>query len=354
MIVAGGGTGGHLFPGLAVAEAVAARGDTAVLFVGSAHGIEAKAIPASPFPFHALVVRGVRGRGIRGVLEFGWSLPRALRESWCIVGRFRPTLVLGLGGYGSVPVAIAAWLRRVPLVLLEQNAHPGFANRLLGRLARKICTTYVESAAFFPTGKAVHTGNPVRQLVCSQRPAPDRFTLFAFGGSQGAHSVNAAMLDAAPILLRQLPGLRILHQTGGADAQWARQRYAAVGVEAEVREFVQDMGDAYGCADLVVCRAGATTLAELTTLGKPSILIPYPFAADDHQRRNAEILVTQGAAKMILNAELNGERLAAAVLGLARERGRLVAMSVQARTCAVADATARVVAVCWQAAGARG
>jgi len=351
MIVAGGGTGGHLFPGLAVAEAVAARGGTDVLFVGSAYGIEAKAIPATPFPFHALFVRGVRGRGIRGVLAFGWELPRAVRESWRILSRFRPTLVLGLGGYGSVPVALAAWLRRVPLVLLEQNAYPGFANRLLGRLARKICTTYAESAVFFPAGKAVHTGNPVRQLVCRQRPVPEHFTLFAFGGSQGAHSINVAMLDAAPVLLRELPGLRIVHQTGAADAQWVRQRYDAVGVEADVREFVADMGDAYGRADLIICRAGATTLAELTALGKPAILIPYPFAADDHQRRNAEILVAQGAAEMIRNVDLNGERLATAVVALARERERLTTMSARARSLTVPDATARVVAVCCQATG---
>jgi UDP-N-acetylglucosamine--N-acetylmuramyl-(pentapeptide) pyrophosphoryl-undecaprenol N-acetylglucosamine transferase len=335
---------------LAVAEVVAARGDASVLFVGSAYGIEARAVPRTPFPFHALFVRGVRGRGLRGMLEFGWRLPLAVLESWRIVSTFQPTLVLGLGGYGSVPVAVAAWLRRVPLVLLEQNAHPGLANRVLARLARKICTTYAESASFFPTGKAVHTGNPVRQLRCSQRPSRDRFTLFAFGGSQGAHAINGALLDAAPILLRQVPGLRIVHQTGAADARWVRQRYAEIGIEAEVLEFVQDMGEAYGLADLVICRAGATTLAELSAVAKPSILIPYPFAADDHQRRNAEILKEQGAAEMILNADLNGERLAASVLTLARDRERLARMGERARNLAVPDATLRVVSVCAQAA----
>lgn len=351
MIVAGGGTGGHLFPGLAVADAAAARAGTRVLFVGSAYGLEAHTIPATPYPFHALGVRGVRGRGIRGIVTLAWELPRAIRESWRILGRFRPTLVLGLGGYGSVPVAITAWLRRVPLVLLEQNAYPGFANRLLGRLARTVCTTYAESAAFFPAGKAMHTGNPVRQLTCRQHPLPNGFTLFAFGGSQGAHSINLAMLAAAPILGRQLSGLRILHQTGAADAPWVRQAYEAAGIEADVREFVADMGEAYGRADLVVCRAGATTLAELSAVGKASILIPYPFAADDHQRRNAEIFVAHGAAEMILNADLNGERLAQAVAALARDGGRRTTMSACARGLAVPDATARVVTICRQVAG---
>jgi UDP-N-acetylglucosamine--N-acetylmuramyl-(pentapeptide) pyrophosphoryl-undecaprenol N-acetylglucosamine transferase len=348
MIVAGGGTGGHLFPGLAVAEALAAQEDVSILFVGSAYGFEARALPRTRFSFRALHVRGVRGRGVRGVLEFVWRLPLAVLQSWHIVGTFRPTLVLGLGGYGSVPVAVAAWLRRIPLLLLEQNAHPGLANRGLARLARKICTTYAESAHFFPAGKAVHTGNPVRQLSCARGPSPEHFTIFAFGGSQGAHAINCAMAGAAAILAKQVPGLRILHQTGAADLEWVKRRYEELGVDVEVFEFVRDMGDAYGRADLVVCRAGATTLAELSTVAKPSILVPYPFAADDHQRMNAEILRDRGAAEMIVNAELSGERLSACVLALARDRERLRTMGTAARSLAVPDATDRVVTVCRQ------
>lgn len=351
MIITGGGTGGHLFPGLAVAEALAVGGETSILFVGSAYGIEAQAIPQTRFPFQALRVRGLRGRGVRGVVEFVWQFPLALLYAWRMLGTFRPALVLGLGGYGSVPVAVAAWVRRVPLVLLEQNAHPGLANRVLARLARKICTTYAESESFFPAGKTVHTGNPVRQLTCSQRPAPNRFTLFAFGGSQGAHTINCAMVEAAPILLRAVPGLRLLHQTGAADTQWVRQRYDAIGLDAEVLAFVTDMGDAYGRADLVVCRSGATTLSELSAVAKPSILIPYPFAADDHQRKNAEILQAHGAAEMILNAELTGERLAACVRALADDRARLGKMGESVRQLAVPDAAARVVTLCRQVAG---
>ena len=348
MIVAGGGTGGHLFPGLAVAETVAAQGEASILFVGSAYGLEATAIPRTRFAFRALALRGVRGRGLRGALGFAWHLPITLLQSWRIVGAFQPTLVLGLGGYSSVPVALAAWLRRIPLVLLEQNAHPGLANRLLARLARKVCTAYPESARFFPAGKAVHTGNPVRQLGCTRSPAPDRFTIFAFGGSQGAHTINRALVDAATTLATHVPGLHIIHQTGAADAAWVRECYRDMEADAEVLEFVHDMSAAYGCADLVICRAGATTLAEVTALGKPAILVPYPFAADDHQRKNAEVLRGHGAAQLILNAELSGERLAACVLDLVHDRERLRAMAAAAKQLAVPEATERVITVCRQ------
>ena len=351
MIVAGGGTGGHLFPGLAVAEAVAGQGNAPVLFVGSAYGIEATAIPRTPFPFRALAIRGLRGRGWRAALAFAWQLPVAFLQAWRIVGTFRPTLVLGLGGYGSVPVVLAAWVRRVPTVLMEQNVHPGFANRLLGRLARRVCTAFAESGRFFPAGRTVQTGNPVRALHTDARPLADHFTLFVFGGSQGAHTINEAAVEAARIVSQQLSNLRVIHQTGPADAEAVKQQYRERGVEAQVVPFVHDMASAYGQADLVVCRAGATTVAELATLGKPAILIPYPFAADDHQRTNAEKLVRQGAAELILNAELSGEHLATSVLTLARDRTRLAKMGEAARQLAVPDAARRVAEVCRQVAG---
>ncbi len=358
MIVAGGGTGGHLFPGLAVAEAMIAQGDVSVtdarvtdanvLFVGSAYGIEASAVPRTRFAFQPLAIRGVRGRGVRGVLEFVWQLPPALLESWRVIGRFQPALVLGLGGYSSVPIVLAAWLRRVPSVLMEQNAHPGMANRALAYLARRVCTTFADSARFFPAGKTVQTGNPVRQLSIAKKDASNHFTIFVFGGSQGARAINWAVVDAATVLRARLPRMQLIHQTGPADLEWVQRRYAEGGVDAEVHPFVHDMGDAYGRADLVICRAGASTLAELTALGKPSILIPYPYAADDHQRANAEILVRHGAAEMILDAQLTGAVLAERVLALAADRARLRAMGAAASALAVPDAAQRVVAVCRQ------
>jgi UDP-N-acetylglucosamine--N-acetylmuramyl-(pentapeptide) pyrophosphoryl-undecaprenol N-acetylglucosamine transferase len=354
MIIAGGGTGGHLFPGLAVAEVLATRAGASVLFVGSRYGIEATAVPRTRFPFQALAIRGLRRRGLSGVAAFAWQLPVALAQAWRIVGAFRPALVLGLGGYGSVPVVLAAWLRGVPSVLLEQNVHPGLANRLLVRLARRVCTAFAESARYFPAGKTVQTGNPVRQLRTNLRPSKNHFTIFVFGGSQGARTINRAAVGAAGILAQQLPGLRVIHQTGAADEEWVREQYREMGVTAEVLPFVNDMGDAYGQADLVVCRAGATTLAELTAMGKAAILVPYPFAVDDHQRANAEVLARGGAAELIADSELTGEMLARAVLGLARDRARLTAMGTAARQLAVPDAAAHVAEVCVQVAAEGG
>jgi len=335
---------------LAVGEVWAASGEAQVLFVGSAYGIEATAVPRTRFRFEPLRIRGLRGRGLPGILEFAWQVPLAVWRAWRILGAFRPALILGVGGYGSVPVVVAAWLRRVPSVLLEQNAHPGLANRVLAHLARRVCTTFADSARFFPAGKAVQTGNPVRQLASLQQPVSDRFTIFVFGGSQGARAINQAAVEAAQTVREQLPGLRVIHQTGTVDVEWVKRRYQEMGVEAEVLPFVHEMADAYGRADLVVCRAGATTIAELTALGKPAILIPYPFAADDHQRANAEVLKRQGAAELMSNAELNGKRLATCVLGLARNRAGLMAMGAAARQLATPDAVARVVDVCRQVA----
>lgn len=354
MIIAGGGTGGHLFPGLAVAEALAAGEGAEVLFIGSASGLEARVVPQTRFPFYPLAIQGLRGRGARGALTFAWQLPRALLQSWYRIGSLRPALVIGLGGYGSVPVVLAAWLRRVPSVLLEQNARPGFANRLLAHVARRVCATFVESIPYFPSGKAVQTGNPVRSLSSSLEPQPGYFTIFVFGGSQGARTINSAAVEAATIVGERLTGLRIIHQTGQPDVEWVQRQYAERGVVAEVLAFIEDMASAYARADLVVCRAGASTLAELTTLGKPSILIPYPFAADDHQRANAEVLVHRGAAEMILNAELTPERLANSILALAGDPARRAAMGKAAQQLARPDATLRVVEVCRQVAGERG
>jgi UDP-N-acetylglucosamine--N-acetylmuramyl-(pentapeptide) pyrophosphoryl-undecaprenol N-acetylglucosamine transferase len=345
MIVAGGGTGGHLFPGLAVAQAAAAAGDT-VWFVGSRYGIEARVIPSTPFNFVALPMRGLRGRGWRGGLDLAWRLPVSLLRAWNVLGQFRPEVVVGVGGYGSAAIVLAAWLRRIPRVLLEQNAHPGLTNRRLARLANRVCIAFADAAAFFPAGRATLTGNPVRTLRASEVASRVGFTVFIFGGSQGAHHLNLAATDAAAALAQQVPQLHIVHQTGTADLALVRARYAEAGVAAEVSAFIDDMGAAYGRADLVVCRAGATTVAELTALGKAAILIPYPFAADDHQRANAEVLVRHGAAEMILDRDLTGALVAERVSALAADAARRQAMASAARQLAVPEATERVLAVC--------
>ncbi len=354
MVVAGGGTGGHLFPGLAVAECIAGADAQAVLFIGSAYGIEARVIPQTRFAFRAIPIRGLRGRGWRGALQLAAQLPGAVARAWRILGEFGADVVVGVGGYASFPVVVAAWLRRIPTVLLEQNAHPGMANRALARLARRVCTTFADAHAYFPPGKVVLTGNPVRPFAVPAALPRAGFTLLVFGGSQGAHRLNEAMAEAAAALRDALPDLRVIHQTGAADCAALRARYASLGLAADVREFIDDMGAAYHAADLVVCRAGATTVAELTALGKPAILVPYPFAADDHQRANASVLAARGAGILILDRELSGAGLAQTIIGLACDRARLAAMADAARRLGVPDAAARVAATCRAVVGGGG
>ncbi|MCX8073165.1 MAG: undecaprenyldiphospho-muramoylpentapeptide beta-N-acetylglucosaminyltransferase [Candidatus Binatia bacterium] len=351
IVIAGGGTGGHLFPGLAVAETWVEKTGGEVLFIGSIYGLEARVVPLKGYRFEGLAIKGARGRGWRGFGEFALQMPRAFWQARRSLGEFSPGVVVGLGSYGSVPVILAAWSRKIPVILLEQNARPGMANRILGRLAAKVCTAFEETAAFFPAGRSVYTGNPVRRLNV-QRARTDaganEFHLLAFGGSQGARSINRAMVEAVRRLQSHLPALQVTHQTGEADRVWVEQEYAASGARARVCAFIDDMADAYAWADLVVCRAGATTLAELSTVGKPAILVPYPFAADDHQRANAEVWVREGAAEMILDCELSGERLAERIAALAKDPQRRLSLAHNASRLARPDATERVVAVCME------
>lgn len=349
MIIAGGGTGGHFFPGLAVAEEAVRQGESAV-FVGSSAGIEARVAERRGFRFVPLEIHGVRGGGWRGVLRFAWQIPAALWKAWREIGVVHADLIVGLGGYGSVPVVIGARLRGVPAVLMEQNVHPGLANRMLARLAQRVCTTFEESERFFPSGKAVRTGNPVRRLASDAIPQAGRFSLFVFGGSQGARALNRTVIEAARFLHARVSGLRIVHQTGEADQPLVEQAYRDLGVDATVHRFIDDMATTYAEADLVICRAGATTLAELTALGKPAILVPYPYAADDHQRHNAAAMTARGAAEMILERDLTPEGLAERIAHYSAHRDELETMGRNATRLATPDATADVLRVCRQLA----
>lgn len=352
MIIAGGGTGGHLFPGLAVAEAASRRGGCEILFAGSPFGIEARVIPPTGFDLRLLPLRGVRGRGLRGVVEFALQAPPAIAAAWRLLGERQADVVVGLGGYASLPMVVAAWLRRVPAVLLEQNAHPGLATRVLARLARAVCTSFPDAERFLPAAKVRLTGNPVRDLRREPPPrAGNTFTLLIFGGSQGAHTINIEAVAAVGWLSARIAGLEVIHQTGANDCETVAKGYERAGVTAEVHAFIDDMGAAYARADLVVCRAGATTVAELTALGKAAILIPYPYAADDHQRANAESLVERGAAEMILDRELTGERLGERVLALAGDREHLARLADGARALGRPQAAAAVLAVCDEVVG---
>jgi len=347
VVIAGGGTGGHLYPGLALADTLVGRG-LSVTFVGSAEGIEARVVPAAGYPFRVLPARQLRGGGLGRALAAVVATLRGALGALGLLRELKPRLVVGVGGYASVAVVMAAWLRRIPTLLLEQNVVPGAANRLLGRIARCICVGFDDSAAFFPEGRVVHTGNPVRAGVLSPTGtrSDGQLGLLIFGGSAGARRINQATLEALRLLGASARRLAITHQTGVADVDETRAGYAAMGLAGRVEPFIADMGGAYAAADVVVARAGAMTCAELTAVGLPAVLVPYPYATDDHQRRNAEVLVRAGAAEMILDRELSGERLAAALQTLTDDPARRAAMAARARALGRPDAADRVAEEC--------
>jgi UDP-N-acetylglucosamine--N-acetylmuramyl-(pentapeptide) pyrophosphoryl-undecaprenol N-acetylglucosamine transferase len=352
-MIAGGGTGGHLFPGIAVAEAARRRDpNVAILFVGSERGLEARVLPETGFPFTTLPIAPLRGRRSHERVAAVGALAASIGRARALVRDFAPDAIIGLGGYASAPAVVAGRLAGRPIVLLEQNARAGMTTRFLARLADRVCVSFPESAASFAPGKAVVTGNPVRwsdaaasvpsAATAVGTAAADGLAILLFGGSGGARTLNRAG-PALATALADVPGLRIVHQTGADDEASVRAAYAAAGADADVRPFIADMRGAYAAADVVVCRAGATTIAELAVLGMPAILVPYPYAADDHQRANAESLVRAGAARMVLDADASGERLAAEVRALAAPDVR-AAMSTRIRGLARPDAAERVLA----------
>ncbi len=315
LLVAGGGTGGHVFPGVAIAEEVVTRHPANdVVFVGTARGLEATVVPKAGFPLELIEVRGLKGKGLADTLKNLLLLPLALWQSFQILRRWRPDIVVGVGGYASGPVVLAAWLLRIPTAVQEQNAIAGFTNRVLGRFARAAFTAFPEAARHFPRRKVFQLGNPIRRTLMENFMRPearhDAWRLLVFGGSQGAHALNMRVIEALPHLADLRDRLHVTHQTGARDREQVEKGYRACGFEPDVREFITEMSAAYAGADLVVCRAGATTLAELTVCRKPSILVPFPLAADNHQVQNARSLVEAGAAVMIEEKDLTGEVLA--------------------------------------------
>lgn len=340
VLIAGGGTGGHLFPGIALAEQVVAAGGE-VRFVGTERGIEARAVPELGYGLDLIEVRGIKGRGLAGLITGLSRLPRAWLQSRRIIKDFRPDVVVGVGGYASGPIVATAWSMRLATAILEQNSVPGVTNRILGKLVRRVFATFPDERGHFPKRKLVLAGNPIRaelierleharQRVDASAEHPPR--LFVFGGSQGARALNQAMTGAAKALAEALPGLEIWHQTGQAELEPTRQGYAAAGLsEPRVRvvPFIKDMSEPYAWCDLVLCRAGATSLAELAAVGCPALLVPFPHATDDHQTHNAKSLVEAGAAVMVAESELSAERLVAEVAGLLGDRSRLADMREQ-------------------------
>ncbi len=321
VVIAGGGTGGHLFPGIALAEELTARGHE-VTFVGTERGLEARVVPRAGYALELIDVSGLKRMGLMGTLRGLGRLPRAFLQARAILQRTEPAVVVGVGGYASGPLVMAAALARRPTAILEQNSIPGVTNRILGRVVRRVFGAFEESRGFFPARKFVLAGNPIRRQVVDaltageRRPGPPR--LFVCGGSLGAQAVNAAVVDALALLAARGALPEVLHQTGPGDLEATKARYAAAGLDGrvDVRAFLDDMASAYRDADLVIARAGATTIAELTALGRATVFVPFPFAADDHQTVNARALVEAGAARAIPQSALTPEGLAAEITAL--------------------------------------
>ncbi len=352
VVIAGGGTGGHLFPGVAVARELMARApDAEIAFAGTAKGIEARVVPREGFPLDLIRSGGLKGKSLGERIRGAALVPLGIVDGFRLVSRRRPDVVIGVGGYSSGPVVLAAALRGVPTMLLEQNAVPGLTNRLLARVVKAAAVTFDSTQAFFGS-KAFVSGNPVRpEFFAAAAPnqesaLDDQATVvrvLVFGGSQGAHAINVAMVEAAARLAAGGPHLRLTHQTGERDVDMVRAAYRQAGLQADVEPFLYDMGRRLGAADVVVCRAGATTLAEITAAGKAAILVPLPTATDDHQRKNAEALAATGAAEVLLQQDMTGAALADRILALAGDPAGRRRMAAAARSLARPDAAKAIV-----------
>ena len=359
VVIAGGGTAGHVFPAMALAEALLRRApdnQRQVLFVGSEGGLEADLIPRHGYPMELLRVGKLKGSAWKVRARTLAGLPLALGAALGILHRFKPHVVVGVGGYASAPVVMAASMLRRPVVLLEQNAIPGVTNRVLSRLARHVATSFGHAQGFFPPGKALLLGNPIRAEVSAallartgaeeKAAAGEPPCLLVLGGSQGARPVNELVCGALPGLLQEMPGLQVIHQTGPADLERVTARYRELGVTARVEAFFHDMVQAYEPAWLMVGRSGASTISELTLAGLPALLIPYPFAADDHQAKNAQEVSEAGGSLVIPQGELTPEILADRVSRLLSDPARLGQMGRAMRAMArpeAADDVARLV-----------
>lgn len=347
LLIAGGGTGGHLFPGIAVAREWARRNkDNEVLFVTGRRKIESDILDRAGFSQVSIPVEGIKGRGWRNKAVTLFRLPGSLVQSLSIIREFRPDIVLGVGGYSAGPVCLASRILGVPTAIHEQNSYPGVTNRLLSRIAHRVLISFEESRIFLKSRHIFLTGNPVRPELLEVTPGEGTgrhpFRLLVMGGSQGARFINRTLIDALEFLKETgLP--EVLHQTGNLDYREVLELYRARGLKADVQPFLEDMKEAYAWADLVVNRAGASSVSELAALGKPSILIPYPFASNNHQEVNAGLLARQGGAVMVLEKDLDGQRLAGLIRKYMTCPEALHLMGEKARALGRPEATGRIV-----------
>jgi len=348
VLIAAAGTGGHIYPGIAVAKEILRRDpQSQIRFVGTARGLENKLVPQAGFELSIIDSTGLKNVSVLARLRGLTVLPRSFSDARRVIKEFRPDVVIGAGGYVSGPVLLTAAVMKRPTLVMESNALPGLTNRTLARFVDRAAVSFEASLAYF-RGKGVVTGNPVRreffEISAKAREAA-RFTVLVFGGSQGARAINEAMMAALPQLEHLRSELWITHQTGEADFERVKQAYLNSGWEkqADIRRYIDDMVVSFANADLVICRAGATTTAELIAAGKASIMIPFPLAADDHQRKNAEALVAKGAAKMILQKDLTASRLAKEIEDLYGRPGEVKKMEAASRSLAHGNAAAAVV-----------
>jgi UDP-N-acetylglucosamine--N-acetylmuramyl-(pentapeptide) pyrophosphoryl-undecaprenol N-acetylglucosamine transferase len=354
-ILAGGGTGGHVIPALAIANELKKNYRAEVLFIGTARGIENRLVPAAGYPLQLVRVGALKNVSLMTRAKTAFDLPRAVWDASRMLNEFAPDVVIGVGGYASGPAMLAALVKHIPTLAFEPNVVPGFANRVVARFVSGAAVHFEETAKYFRHAEV--TGVPVRQAffeipVLTNMKRAGTPTLLVFGGSQGAHAINEAMIRCLPVLMRlEAPGIHIIHQTGERDYNDALAVYRALGESAEVFKFIEDMPAAFARADLLVCRAGASTVAEITAAGKPAVFVPFPRAADDHQRVNALALERAGAAVLVEESKLEGVWLAETIAALLGDPRRLQAMSEAARALAHPNAARDIAALAARVAG---
>ncbi len=358
IIIAAGGTGGHLYPAIALAREFLRRdSSTKILFIGTSRGVESRVLAHEGFELALITAKPVMGKGLLDVVQAMLSLPVGMWQSWQVLRRRRADLVIGVGGYTSPTVLVAAALMGIPRVILEPNAYPGLANKVVGPLAQRVFLAFESAAMFFDPRNAQVVGTPIRREFLWQESESQGTVkgngrhLLIFGGSQGAQAINSAVLEALPLLMARVPTLTITHQTGEGDYERVREGYRALGISANVVSFLYDMPTALRTADVVVARAGAMTIAELTACGKPAILIPLPTAIYDHQMKNARAMEAAGGAVVLPQSDLTGARLSEMVDTIVTDSKRWDSMHRGSLAMRRIDAGERIVDECYAIMG---
>jgi UDP-N-acetylglucosamine--N-acetylmuramyl-(pentapeptide) pyrophosphoryl-undecaprenol N-acetylglucosamine transferase len=352
-ILAGGGTGGHVIPAIAIAQLLKKEYRAEVLFIGTPRGIENRLVPAAGFQLRLVEVGALKNVSLATRARTFLDLPRAVMKARRMVSEFQPDVVIGVGGYASGPAMLAAVVSGVPTMAFEPNVVPGFANRVVAPFVKEAAVHFADTGKYFKHYEV--TGVPVRAAFfeASNSPEGSAPSLLVFGGSQGAHAINEVVMQSTAELIGRIPGLRLVHQAGERDFDKVQAAYLKIGDAASVSKFIDDMPAAFARANLLICRSGASTVAEVSAAGKPAIFIPLPTAADDHQKRNAEALAKAGAAVMIEQYELTRGRLMDTVVGLLQDKPKLAQMSEAARKMSHPDAAEGIAAMAARIAGVK-